>query len=258
MNREAIAPETSPADPRLSRLWFAASVTSCVVAVGMIAYGYMFSFDRLRFGGWRIAICIFVLLVTSVGSLATTELIPWKSRDRKDWLCASALGAVVYALMVGMLSATAMIQLVDPDDPPEELVQARSNAVRAASNSDRILRGLTDANLLSAPASGIGPRLTGTWGERGCSVTYYLDVERDVVVMKSARSEPGMPAFSQTLRLAPARPNGSNGMTSMAEILDGPDVGSSVAITYERFGRVERLIRDQKTPQRVTYLDRCA
>lgn len=245
------------ADGRIGRLWLAASVTSCVVAIGMIGYGYLFSFDRLRMGGWRIAICLFVLVVTSVGSLATTKVIPWKSRKPADWLQARTLGTAVYTLMVGMLSATAMIQLVDPDDPPEELTQARAHAIRAASNSDRILRGLTDANLISARATSIGAHLPGIWGERGCRVTYSVSVARDVVVMKSLESEPGMTPFDQTLRLAPARPNGGNGMTAMAEILDGPDAGSSVAIGYERFGEVERLVRDQKSPQRVTYLDRC-
>lgn len=246
------------ADSSVGKLWLAASVTSCFVAIGMIAYGYAFSFGRLRLDGWRITICIFVLLVTSVGSLATTNVIPWRSRRPADWLRAKTLGTAIYALMVGMLSATAMIQLVDPDEPPEELTQTRTHALRAASNSDRILRGLTDANLISGPGTSMDAHLPGVWGERGCRVTYSVSVDRDVVVMKSLESELGMAPFTQTLRLAPARPNGGNGMTAMAEILDGPEAGSSVAIGYERFGKVERLVRDQKTPQRVTYLDRCA
>lgn len=256
--RGAQMPREAASNRRMAIPWFALSVASCAIAMAIILYGYAYSFDRLAIDGWRMALCLFVLLVISLGSLAREEVIPWKSRRLSDWLQWKALGAAVYALMLGALSAATIVQLLDPKEMPSELVAANANAARAAGTSERILRGMAQAGLGSSADDVLAKGLAGVWGERGCQVTYRVTLDGSSLTIRSLKDPPGLEPFRQVVRLAPARATAHGGVTAMAEVIDGPDVGSSLIIGYEKIGGVERMLREQKMPQHAISFDRCS
>jgi len=223
----------------------------------IIVYGYFYSFEKVGIRGWHVALCLFVLVVIALGSLAKEQVIPWNSGELSDWLQWKTVGAAVYALMVGTLSAATIIQLLDPKDTPGELVLANRNAARAAANTNRIMHGMSRAGLMSSADAVLSSGLPGVWGERGCQVTYQVAVHETGMTMQSLKDVAGLEPFRQVLRLAPARASADGSVSAMAEIVDGPDVGSTVVLGYEKIAGIERLVRDQKAPQRTMTLDRC-
>lgn len=249
--------ERQTSDLTLSRPFMAAALSGCAIALGIILYGYAYSFERLGVGVWAASASLLVLFVISFGSLAKSRVIPWNSRDPREWLRWQVLGAAVFELLLAALSAAAVVQLLDPKDSPPELASAAANSARAAEASGTVLAGLVKSGLVTKPGDTFSTGVKGVWGERGCSVTYDIAIENDTMVMQSMHSLPGMASFRQVLRLAPARIGPGGTVTALAEVFDGPDIGTSISLSYEKRGGVERLVRDQKSPQRVTYFDRC-
>ncbi|TCP65405.1 hypothetical protein [Sphingomonas sp. PP-CE-1G-424] len=235
----------------------AAALSGCAIALGIILYGYTYSFERLGVGVWAASGSLLVLVVISIGSLAKSRVIPWNSRNPREWLRWQVLGAAVFELLLAALSATAVVQLLDPKDQPPELAAAAANSARAAEASGTVLAELVKSGLMANPGDTFSAGAKGVWGERGCAVTYEVAIENDTMVMHSVHDLPGMSSFRQVLRLAPARTGPGGTVTALAEVFDGPDTGTSILLSYERRGGVERLVRDQKSPQRVIYFDRC-
>ena len=109
-----------------------------------------------------------------VASLASTEVIPWRSRNWRDWRRPKVLGTVVYLLLSAAGFVVGIATIFNPATAGEEGQRQMGRDLQAIGKTTR---EISDRQKTTTTRSAIDAVLTDYWGRnRACKV--HLPVSR--------------------------------------------------------------------------------
>lgn len=209
--------------------------------------------------GARITL-ILTMLAALIAALATTKVIPIRSRNFEDWRKPHVVGQVALIIYTTLGIVVGLTPLVSPPPATEATaVEARDAAMAAETEakeariaSEGIKEALSDAGVISGTPTIIEENISGVWGEDDCSVTYRFSLKGQKLGVESLKSPIG---------LAPIETSGTvesvtGTVLKSTTYLPLKDRGKSVEFQYFA-GAIEQLVwRDKTRPTSLT-LDRC-
>jgi hypothetical protein len=199
-------------------------------------------------------ILVLVLLaIFVVASLATTEVIPWRSQSWLEWRRPKVLGTVIY-LLLGAASFVAGIAAVlnPPAAEQATLVAVGGDVAKLGAGVDRLqtsVAGISDA-IRPGKTPLIVSGINGVWGEDDCTVTYRLAVHDRSLQMRSVRDRPGMKPYEAeyTINAASDRIGQQGERLSIMDVREeqGWFPGYAVTFTYLTNSNSKTLIWDHR------------
>ena len=224
----------------LSKLLFYASIAvtlACTAAFITLALRGVPTED---FGYAPHLLILLVLAIFVVASLAITEIIPWRSRNLRDWQRPKVLGSFV-GLTLGALGLVAgLTPIFNPPAATEKTVQQISSQLQEAG----VTRGATSL---------VERHINGIWGEPDCKVTYAVALDKGLLIIESRQSLAGQTPLKMELQAEPGI--GSRLVTSV--VWPRNERGEQHEFLYQQSGAREFLTWVIKKREISLQLDRC-
>lgn len=222
----------------------------CLAAVVWMVIGNV---PVSTFGFWPRALVVILLVAFAAASLATTEVIPWRSRSWTEWRRPKVLGTVIYLLLGAAGFIAGVGNIFNPPTADQATQIAIRNEVGEIGNDTDLL---TAGQENIAEAMGVGrpslirQNISRIWGEAGCAITYRLSLDDRALRMTSLRSAPGMSAYEAeyTVNAEGDRPGRNGDRISVMETREerGWFPGYDVTFTYRSNGRSKTLFWDHR------------
>jgi hypothetical protein len=229
---------------------FWASMALTGICVAMVVWMVIGNVPVSDFGMLPRILVIVLLFAFAAASLATTEVIPWRSRSWTEWRRPKVLGTVVYLLLgaAGFIAGVANVFNPPAADQATQIA-IRDQVGEIGDDTDVLVAG--QGNIAEAVGAGraslIRRNIARVWGEAGtgCAVTYRLALHDRALRMTSLRSASGMSAYQAeyTVNAEGDRPGRDGDRISVMETREerGWFPGYSVTFTYRSNGRSETL-----------------
>lgn len=246
--RKSSSPNTPPQKPVSRRFFWLATIltAACVVTILWLTIGKV---PITNFGFGPRILLILILLISIIASLASTEIIPWRSRSFADWRQPKVLGIMANLVLAAVSAVAGLASAFDPPQAEQETLLETKAAVDATRLDASAIR---KGQVQIADAVGVGEqslilrKISGTWGEVGCAVTYRFVLAERALKISSLKSEAGMqpynPEYSITADRNEIAPSGERTSTLETVEAKGFWPGFAVQFRYATDGSNERLV----------------
>lgn len=208
-----------------------------------------------------------------VGTLATTEVIPWNSLSWSLLRDSKVIGALSLALIPSLGTVAGFVDIMGDNGGSEaafaelnamlgridENAEAARIAAEEASEDAGVVReGLEGAGLIGGEMTAVEQAINGVWGQADCSNSYRFTLtpagepERILTIVSVASAE-GLEPFDGEYGFKDASDQfGSDGFVRSilsTQELKGFDPGFAVDFTLVRAGSSEKLIWESKSSE---------
>ncbi len=229
---------------RVGSVVFTISIALTAICVAVIVWMMVGGVDMAKLGDWpfphwpRVFVVV-LLAIFLIASLATTEVIPWRSRSWEEWRKPNVLGTLVYMILGGVGFVVGINGIFNP--PAAE----QATLLETRANTERIAEAVG-----AGKDSLIRQKIDGVWGRPGCETTYRFALEGQAVKVTSLKSPPGAkpynPEYSVTVDRDLIASGGERGSVIEANETVGFWPGFGVTFRYSTDGSSERLVWDHK------------
>lgn len=227
--------------------FFWASMAAASVCALIVLWIVLKNIPDESFGHWPRLLLVVMLGIFVVASLATTEIIPWRSRSFREWRRPKVLGSVVLLLMGGVAFVTGLANVFAPPVATEETGKKILGTVESVNSK------LAEAGVAAGQSSLIEQHIAGLWGEPGCQVTYELTLNKGLLTVNSVRSVTGQSPLHMALEAQPGR----SGHLVASVLSPTEERGEQHEFVYRAAGDREFLAWMIKKRDLSLALDRC-
>jgi hypothetical protein len=199
-------------------------------------------------GAWAKAFLFVIGATALLAALMLSEGAAWDARHWTAWLQPRPLAALFLAIFIAFGVMTDALSLFEP----RPAVESEPGVIEEGVN--RIREDLRQAKAQrDPPHPRIAQRISGLWGEPGCSVAYRFLLRNEALIVDAERRPPGAPPY----RLVASITSSEGDVLQAVGEQPYAARGKAATFTYFTNGAIERLTWDDQVSPVPLELDRC-